>query len=115
MKKRKKGKKFGRRKEQRKALLKSLASSLILNKKIKTTETKAKELKKFIEPLITKAKSKNLQRIRLIRKYLNKEITRKLFDEIAPLYKEKAGGYTKITKLPRREGDGAKMAIIEFI
>lgn len=115
MRKRKKGKKFGRVKEQRKALLKSLASSLILHKKIKTTETKAKELRRFVEPLITKAKVGDLHKRRLVRKYLSETTTKKLFAEIAPLYKERAGGYTRIIKLAPRDSDGARMAQIEFV
>ncbi|MEK7579753.1 MAG: 50S ribosomal protein L17 [Patescibacteria group bacterium] len=115
MRKRKKGKKFGRVREQRKALMKSLASSLILHKKIRTTETKAKELRRFIEPLITKAKIGDLHKVRLVRKYLSDEITKKLFSEIAPLYKERAGGYTRITKIPSRDSDGAKMSQIELV
>ncbi len=115
MRKRKKGKKFGRVKEQRKALMKSLASSLILNKKIKTTESKAKELRKFLEPLITKAKDGNLHKRRLVRKFLSDSVTKKLFDEIAPLYKDRAGGYTRIIKLTPRQSDGAKIARIELV
>ena len=115
MKKRKKGKRFGRVKEQRKALLKSLASSLVLHKKIKTTEAKAKELRRFIEPLITKAKAADLHKRRLVRSYLSDEITKKLFSEIGPLYKDRPGGYTRIIKLTQRLSDGARMAIIEFV
>lgn len=115
MRKRKKGRKFGRVKEQREALMKSLASSLILHKKINTTEAKAKELRRFVEPLVTKAKTGDLHRRRLVRKYLSNQTTKKLFDEIAPSYKERAGGYTRITKLPPRVSDGARMAVIEFV
>ena len=115
MRKRKKGKKFGRVKEQRKALMKSLASSLILHKKIKTTETKAKELRRFIEPLITKAKAGNLHKRRQARRFLSDSITDKLFNDIAPSYKERPGGYTRIIKLAPRESDGARMAQIEFV
>lgn len=115
MRKRKKGKKFGRVAEQRKALMKGLASSLIEHKKIKTTEVKAKELRRFVEPLISKAKIGDLHQRRQVRKYLSDQITKKLFDEIASLYKDRAGGYTRITKLPPRESDGARMARIEFV
>src|SRR3989338_343086 len=107
MRKRKKGKKFGRVKAQRRALMKSLVSSLVLHKKIKTTETKAKELRRFVEPLITKAKAGDLHRRRLVRKYLPESVTKKLFDEIAPLYKDRPGGYTRIVKLAPRLSDGA--------
>lgn len=115
MRKRKKGKKFGRVSQQRKALLKSLASSLVLHKKITTTEAKAKELRRFLEPLITKAKAGDLAKRRLVRKYLSDSITKKLFDEIGPLYKDRSGGYTRIIKLAPRFSDGARMAIIELI
>ena len=115
MRKRKKGKKFGRVKEQRKALFRSLVSSLVLHKKIKTTEAKAKELRQFIEPLITKAKAGDLHKRRQVRRYLSDSITKKLFNEIAPLYKERRGGYTRIIKLAPRESDGARMAIIELV
>lgn len=115
MRKRKKGKKFHRKRDQRRALLKGLASSLVLHKKITTTEIKAKELRRFIEPLISKAKVGDLARRRLVRKYLSDSVTKKLFDEIAPMYKERPGGYTRIMKLPARKSDGAKMAVIEFV
>ena len=115
MRKRMKGNKFGRIKEQRKALFRSLASSLVLHKKIKTTEAKAKELRRFIEPLITKAKTGDLHKRRQIRRYLSDSITQKLFNDVAPSYKERSGGYTRIIKLAPRESDGAKMAQIELI
>lgn len=115
MNKGRKGKKFGRVADQRKALMRSLADSLISHKKIKTTEAKAKELRKFVEPLVTKAKTGDLHRRRLVRKYLNEAATKKLFGEIAPLYKDRPGGYTRITKLPPRVSDGARMAQIEFV
>ena len=110
-----KGKKFGRVKNQRKALMKGLASSLILHKKITTTETKAKELRRFIEPLISKAKIGDLHKRRQVREYLSDSVTKKLFNEIAPLYKERPGGYTRIIKTAPRQSDGAKMAQIEFV
>lgn len=115
MRKGKKGKKFGRVKEQRKALMRSLASSLVLHKKIETTETKAKELRRFIEPLITKAKVGDLARRRQVRRYLSDSVTKKLFNEIGPAYKDRPGGYTRIIKLAPRESDGARMAQIEFV
>ncbi|MEK7203761.1 MAG: 50S ribosomal protein L17 [Patescibacteria group bacterium] len=115
MRKRKKGKKFGRVKEQRRALMNSLVSALVLHKKIKTTEAKAKELRRFIEPLITKARVGDLAKRRQVRKFLSDSITKKLFDEIGPLYKERPGGYTRIIKLAPRESDGARMAQIEFV
>ena len=109
--------KFGRGKNERKALLNSLALNLIVREKIKTTEPKAKELRPFIEKLITAAKKNNLATRRLITSRLSnrsKEV-KKLFNVIAPKYTEKKGGYTRVLKLGARKGDGAKMAIIEFV
>ncbi len=109
--------KFGRNKNQKKALLNSLALNLIIREKIKTTEPKAKELRPFIEKLITKAKKDNVETRRLIISKLSnrKKEVKKLFEVIAPKYIEKKGGYTRILKLGVRKSDGAKMAIIEFV
>ncbi len=115
MRKRKKGRKLSRKKGQRKALLKTLAVALILKEKIKTTEAKAKEMAGFIEKQITRAKKEGLPSQRLLRKLFSKEIVKKLIKEIAPRYKERKGGYTRIIKLGPRRLDGAKMAIIELI
>lgn len=115
MKKRKKGKKFGRVTSQRKAMLKGLANSLILNGSIKTTEVKAKEIRPFVEKLITKAKKQDIHNLRTIRKYLSKEATMKLYKEISIQYNERKGGYARIIKLPKRVSDGAKMAKIELV
>jgi large subunit ribosomal protein L17 len=109
--------KFGRPRNQRKALLKGLMLSLIAHGRIKTTEAKAKELRPEIEKLITKANVGTLSSRRLVisRLYnLNAEAG-KLIDTIAPKYKGRTGGYTRITKLGRRAGDASKMAIIEFV
>lgn len=95
--------------------MKSLASSLVIHKKIKTTEAKAKELRRFIEPLITKAKIGDLHKRRQVREYLSDSVAKKLFGEIAPLYKDRAGGYTRIIKLAPRLSDGARMAQIELV
>lgn len=113
----KKARKFGRTKSVRNALLKSLAVSLIKHGKIKTTEAKAKELRKFIEPLVTKAKQAGIAQRRLISSRLDNNLneTKKLVDVIAPKYKEVNGGYTRIIKLPTRLEDSAKMAVIEFV
>jgi len=111
-----KGKKFHRKKGQRKAFLKSLASNLILKGKILTTEARAKEIKSFVEKLITLAKKQNLASLRLLISRLNKKPAQKLFYEIAPKYKNSRGGYVRVIKdSARRKNDAAKMAIIEFV
>jgi len=115
MKKRKRGRKLSRKSGPRRALLKSLASALILNEKIKTTETKAKEASRFVEKYITKAKKGNLASLRLLTKFFPKKIVKKLIQEIGPRYKKRSGGYTRIIKLGPRKSDGAKMAIIELV
>lgn len=109
--------KFGRKKNGRNALLKGLALALISHGKIETTEAKAKELRPIIEKLITKANIGTLSSKKLVvsRLYGLKSEANKLIDEIAPKYKGRTGGYTRITKLPRRTGDASKMAIIEFV
>lgn len=115
MRKRVKGRKFNRKTGPRKALLKTLASALVLNERIETTEAKAKELRGFIEKLITRAKKGDLASKKIIYEYFNKKIGKKLIDEIAPVFKERNGGYTRILKLDPRKGDGAKMVLIEFM
>ncbi|MDO8436507.1 MAG: 50S ribosomal protein L17 [bacterium] len=115
MQKRRKGRKFGREKDQRKALLKALATALILKEKIKTTEAKAKELSIFIEKQITKAKTGTIHERRLLASLFSKTLAKKLIVNIAPRYKERKGGYTRIMKLGQRQSDGAKMAIIELV
>ena len=115
MKKRKRGRELSRKKDQRKALLKSLARALILNEKIKTTEAKAKEVSRFVEKFITRAKKSDLASRRLLAKFFSPRIVKKLIDEIGPRYKERSGGYTRIIKLEPRKSDGARMAIIELV
>jgi len=115
MKHQKKGRKLKRERDQRKALIKNLAENLILKERIKTTEAKAKELKKFIEKKITKAKKQDLASYRHLRRFFSEKACQKLVKEIAPLLKERSGGYTRIVKLGERRGDNAKMALIEII
>ena len=109
--------KFGREKNLRNALMNSLALNLIVREKIKTTEPKAKELKPFIEKLVTKAKKGDLATRKLVIAKLSNRSreVKKLFDVIAPKYADKKGGYTRVMKLGARKSDGAKMAIIEFV
>jgi ribosomal protein L17 len=108
---------LGRKSNQRLALLRSLARSLVKYEKITTTEAKAKELRPFIEKLITNARTEGVAARRLISSRLGGEpsLTKKLVDEIAPQYKDRPGGYTRITKLPIRKSDAAKMAQIELV
>lgn len=106
---------FGRKRDQRRALLLSLARALVLNEKIKTTEARAKELRVFLEKLITRAKEDNLQNRRLLAGRLSEDVAKKLIKEIGPRYKERKGGYTRIIKLNTREEDSARIAIIEFV
>lgn len=136
MRKRKKGRKLGRERGQRKALLKTLVVSLILKEKIKTTEAKAKELASFIEKQITRARTvspvlrkdkdekekkavkrskEDLAVIRYFLRFYPPFVVKKLTEEIAPRYKERKGGYTRIIKLGPRKSDSSRMAIIEFI
>jgi large subunit ribosomal protein L17 len=112
----KKGRKFGRMRGQRKSFLKSLANNLVRHGKILTTESRAKELKAFIERLITRGKKQNLAGLRLLLQKLPKDSAYKLYHEIAPRYAGRVGGYSRIIKLTkRRQSDGSKMAYIEFV
>ncbi len=115
MRKRKKGRKLSRKRNQRRALLKSLARELFLKEKIKTTETKAKELLPYIEKKITRAKIGDLSSRRILGREFSPEVVKKLINEITPRYKERKGGYARIIKLGPRKSDGAKMAIIELV
>ncbi len=111
----KKGRKFHRKTAQRKALLQGLGRALVLNNQIKITEERAKELSSFIERRITKAKKGDLASRRDLRRDFSNIVVKKIVEELAPLYKKRAGGYTRIIKLGPRKSDGAKMAIIELI
>ena len=116
MRHRKSGRKLGRKAAHRKALMSNLAMALISNKKIKTTDPKAKELRSFIEPIITRAKKGDLHSRRQILKFIShKPTVRELFDVIAPTFSERNGGYTRITKLGFRDNDCAPISTIEFV
>ena len=116
MRHKKKGRKLGRKIGNRRALLMNLACQLIVHKKIKTTDPKAKELRSYIEPLITLAKKNSLHSRRLvIKKIPKKNIVRILFEEIAPIFSDRPGGYTRITKLGFRDNDRAPVSVIEFV
>ena len=116
MRHRRKGRKLGVNPSHRRALLSNLAENLILHKRIKTTESRAKELRRYIEPLVTKAKKGDLTSIRMIaRKIRHKNILGILLNDIAPVYKNRNGGYTRIVKLGFRDNDRASVALIEFV
>ncbi len=116
MRHRKAGRQLRRTSEQKLALMRNLATSLIEHGAIETTEAKAKELRPFVEKLITKAKSGTLHDRRLAGRHIQRRATAdKLFHEIGPRYAQRPGGYTRITRLGPRQGDGAPMAVIELV
>jgi len=115
MRKKVQGRKFGREKDQREALMNGLANSFLLKGKIKTTEAKAKELRPFVEKVISKARKGDLSARRGLLRFLPETTVKKLIEEIAPIYKTRPGGYTRIIKLVPRQSDGARIAIIELI
>ncbi|OSY88451.1 50S ribosomal protein L17 [Tenacibaculum holothuriorum] len=113
------GKKFnhlGRKTAHRKAMLANMACSLIEHKRINTTEAKAKALRKFVEPLITKSKDDTTHNRRVVFSYLrNKFAVTELFKEVSVKVGDRPGGYTRIIKLGNRQGDNASMAMIELV
>ena len=115
MRKLNKGRKFSRKIGPRNALLRVLVNNFLMQEKIKTTEAKAKELRSIAEKMITKAKNSDLANRRLLARELTPKMTKKIIDEIAPKYKDRMGGYTRIIKLGPRNSDGAHMAIIELV
>lgn len=116
MRHRKKGRHFSRTAEHRKMMLRNLATSLFRHGRIETTVAKAKELRSYAEPLITKAKRGDLHARRLVGRHIHDgEVVAKLFDEIGPRYAERPGGYTRVRHLGHRPGDAADMAIIELV
>ena len=116
MRHRRKGKKLGVNPSHRRALLANLAENLIIHKRIKTTDSRAKELRRYIEPLVTKAKKGDMNSIRMIaRKIRHKNILNILLRDIAPVYDGRNGGYTRIVKLGFRDNDRASVSLIEFV
>ncbi len=111
-----KGRKFGRERDQRRALLKGLATSLVEYGRIETTLPKAKETSRYIEKLITKAKKGDLaNRRRVIAGLSTLDMANKLVDEIAPQLTGRTSGHVRVTRTRIRVGDGAQMAVIEFV
>ncbi|GAA0418782.1 MAG: 50S ribosomal protein L17 [Bacillota bacterium] len=114
--------KLGRTTDHRMALLRNLASDLIIHERIETTEAKAKELRSIVEKMITLGKRGDLHARRQAASFLynkeaneNENVIQKLFDDVAPRYEDRQGGYTRVLKLGARQGDGAEMAIIELV
>ncbi|MCL2390034.1 MAG: 50S ribosomal protein L17 [Endomicrobia bacterium] len=110
------GSKLGVTSSHKKAMLRSLATELFLHEKITTTLPKAKELISYAEKLVTKAKKADLSAIRAVHGEINnKEVVKKVFDVLAPRYKERKGGYAQILKVGPRRGDSAEMAIVKLV
>ena len=112
----KKGKILDRKKAPRELLLRGLTTQLLTHEKIQTTLAKAKVLRPIVEKIITRGKKNSLANLREVLKYvLDEKIAKKVFKTLSPRYVERPGGYTRIIKLGTRQGDGAEMAIIEFV
>jgi len=110
------GRKLSRRRDHRTAMLANLAASLILNGRVKTTDAKAKEIRPFVERMVTFAKRGDLHARRIVlARIKDAEAVKKLFDEISPTLKDRFGGYTRIIKLGFRRGDNAPVSLIEFV
>lgn len=108
--------KLGRPTAHRLAMLRGLVTFLLENGKIETTVTRAKEVRSLADKMITTAKVNELSRKRMVMSFITKkEVSRNLFEKIAPKYADKNGGYTRITKIGPRRGDGAEMACIELM
>lgn len=108
--------KLGRPTDHRKAMLRNLVTSLLRNGKIQTTETRAKETKRMAEKMITLAKRGDLHARRQVLAYVYDEtVVKNLFDEIAPKYADRNGGYTRMLKLGPRRGDAAEIVILELV
>ena len=116
MRHRKSGRQLNRNSSHRKAMFKNMANSLFLHETIKTTLPKAKELRRVVEPLITKAKSDSVaNRRHVFSKLRDDAIVAKLFTELGPFYKDRPGGYVRILKVGFRTGDKAPMAVVQLV
>jgi len=107
--------KLGRKRNQRRALLKTLAVSLIMKNKIETTETKAKALRPYAEKLVSYGKKDTVASKRLISSLVGNKATKKLISEIVPKYKDRNGGFIRITKSRTRLSDGSQQSLVEFV
>ena len=111
-----KGRKLGRTSAHKKATMRALSIALIKHHRIVTTISKAKELRRFIEPVITRGKEDNLHNRNIIFSFLhNKEAIKELFSTVMPVVADRPGGYTRVIRVGNRPGDGAEMAIIELV
>ena len=113
----KRGRKFGRTRDQRKQLMRSLARSVILHTRVQTTEARAKSVRPYLEKIVTKAAVNDLPTRRLLLSRFNndKTVVNKLLEDLGPKYKDRNGGYTRITKVESRPGSGRTVAVIEFV
>ncbi len=111
-----KGRKFGLKKGPRRSFLRVLANNLVSHERIVTTEARAKEIKSIVERYVTYGKKQDLAGLRLLLRYLPKKAAYKVYNELAPRYKDRRGGYLRIAKLAKpRKHDASKMAVIEFV
>lgn len=113
----KRGRKFGRTRDQRNQLMRSLARSVILHKRVRMTESRAKSVRPYIEKVVTKAAVNDLSTRRLLLSRFNNDraVVRELLEDLGPKYKERNGGYTRIIKVESRPGAGRTVAVIEFV
>lgn len=108
--------KLGLPSDQRLALLKNLVRQMVIHERIQTTETRAKEVRVMFEKLVTISKGGNLHARRQCRRLLNDEsLVKRLFDEVTPRYKDRPGGYTRITRIGFRRGDAAPLVVLELV
>ena len=116
MRHRKSGKKFGRKKGPREAMLGNLATSVVLYESVKTTEAKAKAIKPVVEKFVTVSRDNSLHtRRKLLQFFYDENAVNKLLQELGPRYKDRPGGYMRITRLGKRKGDAATMVRLEFV
>jgi large subunit ribosomal protein L17 len=115
MRKLNKGRKLSRKIGPRKNLLRVMANNILMQERMQTTDPKAKELRSVVERFITRAKDATVANRRILAEVLTPEMTKKIVEKIAPMYKDRNGGYTRITKLGPRKSDGASMVIIELV
>lgn len=116
MRHRKRGRKLGRTSDHRKAMLRNLATDLLRYGRIKSTEARCKELRQFVEPIITLSKEDSVHHRRLAARHLyDTEVVKKLFDEVGPAMADRNGGYTRVVKIGSRPGDGAPVTLIELV